>query len=321
MSTYPNRARLTTIVQEAGLKRSGLVASCIFPEVEVPSCNFEWIDWKQDYENLKPTNDTVGCYSQPHRVDPGSFEYIQGKTKEHALDMVLKECCVSACTPDGRLPFNIDAKKTEQLVDKILLNRELAAVDKATDVSIYEEGLDPLDEASDGKVFELSRAVIFDPDYDILGLFQAIQNNAALGAHNTMVLDRVTLTAMLRHPKFKPGGCAVPVMAAEAEIAALLGLDKVCVADSRYNTALPGVPTALNRIWGNFIWLGKTYGLVTPDEATRTFGFSAYTKDLSNRIYFDDKIGSEGGNVQVVSHDLTEIVADVQAATLIELTA
>lgn len=320
MSTYPNTARLTTIVQEAGLKRSGLVASCIFPEVEVPSCNFEWIDWKQDYENLKLTDDTIGCYSQPHRVDPGSFEYIQGKTKEHALDMVLKECCVSACTPDGRLPFNIDAKKTQQLVDKILLNRELAAIAKATNESAYTAGSAPLTEASDGKMFTLTRTDIFDEDYDILGLFQAIQDNAAFGARNTMVLDRPTLNAMLRHPKFKPGGCAIPVMAAESEVAALLGLDKVCVADARYNSALPGAAANLTKIWGSYILLTRSFDVVTPDEATRTFGFSAYTKDLSNRVYFDNTIGSGGGNVQVVSHDLTEIIADIQAATLIKLT-
>ena len=324
MNTYPNTARLTDIVQEAGLKRPGLVASCIFPEVKVPSCNFEWIDWKKDYENLKPVDDTASCTSQPHRVDPGTFEYIQGKTHLHALDMVLKECCASACTPDGNLPFNIDAKKTQQLVDKMLLNRELAAVKKATNESQYAAGnntnLINGTEASDGKIYSFARATIFADAYDLLGLFQAIQNGAAFGAHNTMVLDRVVLTAMLRHPKFKPGGCAIPVMAAESEVAALLGLSKVCVADTRYNTGLPGAPIALNKIWGPYIWLGKSYGLVTPNEATRTFGFSAYTKDLKNRVYFDDKIGDDGANVQVVSHDLTEIVADVQAATLIKLT-
>lgn len=324
MSTYPNKARLTDIVQEAGLKRKGLVASCLFPEVKVPACSFEWIDWKKDYENLKPVDDTASCTSKPHRVDPGSFEYKQGKTKLHALDMVLKECCVSACTTDGNLPFNIDAKKTEQLVDKMLLNRELAAVGKATTESLYSAGnnanLIAGTEAADGKIYTFVRATIFADAYDLLGLFQAIQNGAAFGAHNTMVIDRVTLTAMLRHPKFKPGGCAIPVMAAESEIAALLGLDKVCIADTRYNQALPGAPIALNRIWGNYIWLGKSYGLVTPDEATRTFGFSAFTKDLTNRIYFDDTIGDDGGNVQVVSHDLTEVIADIQAATLIKLT-
>lgn len=324
MSTYPNTARLTDIVQEAGLKRSGLVASCLFPEVEVPACAFEWIDWKQTYADLKLTDDTVGCYSQPHRIDPGSFVYLNGKTKEHALDMVLKECCVSACTTDGRLPFNIDAKKTQQLVDRMLLNREISAVAKATQESAYTAGNNTNllngSEASDGKIYTFARATIFADTYDILGLFQAIQNQAALGAHNTMVIDRVTMTAMLRHAKFKPGGCAVPVMAAEDEIAALLGLDKVCIADSRYNTATPGSPISLSRIWGSYIWLGKSYGLVTPDEATRTFGFSAYTKDLTNRVYFDNTIGSDGGNVQVVSHDLTEVVADIQAATLIKLT-
>lgn len=320
MSTYPNRARLLDVIQEAGLKRSGLVASCIFPEIEVPSCNFEWIDWAIEYADLKPINDAVGCYSQPHRIDPSAFEYIQGKTKEHALDMVLKECCVSACTPTGALPFNIDAKKSQQLVDKLLLNREISAVAKATNESAYAAGSTPLTEASDGKMFTLARATIFGAAYDLLGLFQALQNNAAYGARNTLTLDLATWYAMLRHPSFKVGGCAIPPMAAKEEVASLLGLEKICIADATYNTASPGSATSLTKFWGNYILLTRSFGMVTPGEATRGFGFSAYTKAMTNRIYWDDKIGSDGGNVQVVSHDLTEIIADIKMGTLIKLT-
>lgn len=319
-NTYPNRARLLDVIQEAGLKRNGLVASCIFPEVQVPSEQFEWIDWEQEYADLKPVNDLVGCTSQPHRVDASAFEYKQGKTKEHALDIVLKECRVSACTPTGQLPFNIDAKKTQQLVDKLLLNREVAAVAKATQESAYEAETDVLEDSSDGSMFTLARNTIFAPAYDLLGVFQAIQHNAELGERNTLVLDLKTWYAMLRHPSFKVGGCAIPPMAAKEEVAALIGVDKICIADAAYNLAAPGAPTQLGKFWGNYIFMSRSFGMATPDEATRGFGFSAFTKDLTNRIYFDNKIGSDGGNVQVVSHDYTEIVADIKAATLIKLT-
>lgn len=319
-STYPNKARLLDVVQEAGLKRKGLVASCIFPEVEVPSCQFEWIDWEQEYDDLKPVDDTVGCTSAVHRIDPSGFEYKQGKTKEHALDMPLKECCVSACTPDGRLPFNIDAKKAQQLVDKLLINREIAAIGKATNESAYTVGSAPLTEASDGKIFTLARTDIFDPDYDLLGLFQAIQDQAAFGARNTLTLDQATFNAMLRHPSFKPGGCAIPPLAAQTELASLIGIDKICIADARYNSAAPGAAASLTKFWGNYILLTRSLEVVTPDEPTRTFGFSAFTKPLTNRVYFDDKVGSDGSNIHVVSHDFTEVVADIKAGTLLKLT-
>ena len=320
MSNYPNKARLLDIVQEAGLKRSGLVASCIFPEIEVPSCNFEYIDWKQEYADLKPVNDLVGCYSQPHRVDGTPFEYIQGKTKEHALDVVLKECCLSACTPDGRLPFNIDAKKSQQTVDKLLLNREIAAVALATNESSYTAGSNPLTESSDGKMFTLARATIFGASYDLLGLFQTIQQKAQFGMRNTLTLDLATWYAMLRHPSFKDGGCAIPVMAQQDALASLLGVQKICIADAAYNTAAPGSPVNLGKFWGNYILMTASFGMVTPDEPTRGFGFSAYTKAMTNRIYWDDKVGADGGNVEVISHDLTAVVADINMGTLIKLT-
>ncbi len=320
MSIYPNRARLLDVIQDAGLKRSGLVASCIFPEVQVPSEQFEWIDWEEEYEDLKPIDDSIGCTSQPHRIDASPFVYKQGKTKEHALDIVLKNCNVSACTPTGELPFNIDAKKTQQLVDKLLLNREIAAVAKATNEASYTAGSAPLTEDSDGKLFTLARATIFAPGYDLLGLFQAFQHNAEYGERNTLVLDLATWYAMLRHPTFKMGGCAIPPMAAKEEVAGLIGVSKICIADASYNTAAPGSAVSLNKFWGNYILMTRSFGMVTPDEATRGFGFSAYTKDLTQRIYFDDKVGSDGSNIQVVSHDFTEIVADIKAATLLKLT-
>lgn len=321
---YPNQARLLDIIQEAGLKRQGLVASCIFPEVEVPSCNFQFIDWAPSYGNLRPTNDLVGCYSTPHRIDPSAFEYILGKTKEHALDIVLKECCVSACTPDGRLPFNIDAKKSQEITDLLLINREVSAITKATNESAYTSptNQDPGNAAqttSEGIMFSLAASNLTDPDFDLLGYFQAIQSKALLtGTRNKLILDLATLYKILRHPSLKNGGCAIPPMAAQAEVASLLGVSEVCIADTAINNALTGV--SMGRLWGSYILLTRSVDYVQPDSFTRGFGFSAYTKPITNRIYFDNHIGSDGGNVQVVSHDFTEVIADIKAGTLIKLT-
>ncbi len=50
------------------------------------------------------------------------------------------------------------------------------------------------------------------------------------------------------------------------------------------------------------------------------WGFGAYTKDVTSRIKFDEDLGAEGGDVQIVYHDITPTVVDYKAATLIKVT-
>lgn len=334
MSLYPNKARLADIALEAGLNRKGLVASCIFPEIEVPSCKFDYIDWTDVangqgvLDKMRPTDDSVGCYSQVKMIDPSVFEYRTKQTQEHSLKMILKDCCESACTPSGRLPFDKDAKKTQEQTDILLINREIRAINLATDKSAYtpvalnpSNGVTTETTKSEGALYTLTQAQLRDPNFDLLGFFQGIQiGNWETGMRNKMVLDLATLTAMQRHPTFKMGGCAVPPLAMANEIAALLKLKEICVADAAYNSALPGAPIDMEKMWGPFIFLSRSLDMIDTDDTKRGFGFSAFTKEMKSRIYFDEDLGTEGGNVQKIYHDFTEVVTDRKSSTLIELT-
>jgi hypothetical protein len=331
-SRYPERARLLDVVQGAGLKKSGLVADAILPPVQTGANFFEWIDWSTTdlrdgiFDNMKVANDIIGCYGSPKEIDPSSFKLVQGRTTDKALSMVLKECGPATCAP---LPFDIQAAKTLELVDKLLLSREQRVISAVTNETIYAAptSQDPTAaDTAEGVVFDLKNAGAAGPTglnntiYDLLKYFQGIQEeNFSTGMRNIAVMRRKHFNALLRHPSFKPGGCAIPPLAAEAEVAALIGVDRIVIADAAINKALANANFNLDAIWGEYILLTKSIQMATPESQARGFGFSAYTSPLTNRIYFDDKVGKDGSDIQVVSHDYTEVIADIKSATLIKV--
>lgn len=325
-SNYPTESLLADIVFEQGLKREGLVSEALFPGILVPSCDFKYADWTttSDFngmmDNKKQLDDLIGCYSAPKRINPSSFKYINGATNEHALEMALKDCCgPNFCGP---VTIDTDGAKTMELTDLLLLQHEIRSIAKATDESQYtDQGVAlPSGASAEGSLFNLSLANLLDPAFDLFGYFQDIQtDNRLTGMRNLLVTKLSLFQKMLRHPSFKNGGCAIPVVASQEEVASLLGLDRIVLADTVINTALPNQPFTLADNFGDYFFMAKAVKLQRTDAPIRGFGFGAYTKDLSSRIKFDDDMGAEGGEVQVIYHDITPTVVDYKAATLVKV--
>jgi len=327
-SNYPTERLLADIVFEMGLKREGLVAECAFPGIAVPSCDFKYADWTTtaDFngrmDNLKAVDDLIGCYSAPKRIDPSSFKYVNASTQEHALEMVLKDCCgPNFCGP---VTIDVDGAKTMELTDLLLLQHELRAIGIMTNEASYTNaGTDlPSEITAEGTRFNLTLANLLSPSFDLFGYFQDIQSdNELTGARNVLITKLSLFNKLLRHPSVKPGGCAIPVMAAQEELASLLGLQKICIADTAVNTALPNQPFNLSNTFGEYFFMAKAVKLQRTEAPVRGYGMSPFTKDVSSLVKFDDNLGAEGGDIQVVYHDLTPTVVDIKAATLIKITA
>src|SRR5690606_10138110 len=143
---YPSRPKLSAIVQEVGLKRSGLVADCIFPPVQT-GCKFSYIDWEAELKGLKSINDHVTCKTDAHEVDSEAFQMVDASTRDRALTQVLDECCVDICGMND-VQQKIEAGKTRQLTNKLLIGREERAIALATDTSKYVDntGKTPFDD-------------------------------------------------------------------------------------------------------------------------------------------------------------------------------
>lgn len=322
-SRYPHAESLIDIVQGAG-QTGTYVADCILPPVTVDDCKFKWIDWSTTanndgmFDNLKEANDLAGCYSTPTAIDPSTYEFKFAELKKYALSIDLKECCgPREC---GEPLFDVDEKKTMELVNRLLLGREKRAIDLAFNETYYTDqtASNPDSVSSEGALFQLD---LSDPNTDALKFFQNIQeDNLETGARNVMVLRRKVLNAMLRHPSLKDGGCSTPLLADLDQLASIFGVQKICIADAIENTAAAGSAFQLANLVGDAIFFSKSLEFPTTESSMRAFGFSANQSGFNQRIWFDDNRGPEGGNRLNAWHDFTEVVAERKAATLVRVT-
>jgi len=321
-TNFPRQAIATAIVQEASLKTSGLVADCIFPRVQTP-CFFEYIDWT-DANNIQLVDDAVTCKSDVKEVDPEAFKLVSGKVKDHALTQSLGDCCVSLCGGEN-LAARKEQGKTVQLMNRLLINREREAVALATTESFYTPGTGAPDgvKSNEATMWSLTPTNFNDPNFALLKYFQNIQvGNKRTGRRTKAVMSQAKLNAFTSHPNFLGAGCIVDPVTTKDKVAALLGVNEICVADSYYNSALGSTPTFTSLWPDEYILFTSSYELLTAEDQQVGFGFTAYDKGFRVNNYKKEEKGPDDGvQMQKMAHDLTPIVMTYLAATLVKITA
>ena len=317
-----NIPSLIAVTQEMGLNRSGLVADAIFPKVRT-GCQFAYIDWTDELKDLTSINDHVTCKSDVNETDLGALKLAYGGTQDHALSQVLDECCQVICGVPN-LNEQIAAQKTRSLANKLLIGREQRAIAIATATGSYTDNTTktPNDSTAvvDGGLFNLSKTNFEDSSFDLLAYFQGINDYAKYGRRNLMVTDRATLNGILRHPQFIGTGCQIDPITTPDKVAALLGVDKIVVADAQYNDGF-GTQVSMKKFWpAGTILFTSSLEFITSNDPQFAFGLSAYTQDLSTYTWLDEKKGKgEGAMMQKIGHDLTETVLSFKAATLVKI--
>lgn len=325
-SPFPSKPKLSAIVQQASLKRSGLVADCIFPQVQTP-CSFDYIDW-ESAANIKVVEDAIGCKTDVKEVDPEAFVLKTAKVQDHALVQSMGDCCVSACGDDAAYAAKKEQGKTLQLLNRLLINRERLAVALATDESKYTSNgnsgapIAPSDvTVNEGGLYFLAKTSLADANFALLKWFMPIQtNNFLSGKRNVAVMSQNTLNALLVHPNFLGAGCAVGAKTTTEQVAALLGVQKICIGDAGFNNGV-GSSVSLQSLWpDDYILFTSSYELMTSDEQQVSFGISAYNKGFRVNHFTKPEKGPDAGvEMQKQSHDLTPVVLSYKAATLVKL--
>lgn len=325
-SKYPIDAKLSAIVQQANLKREGLVADSILPTVQTP-CAFKYIDWTNALTGLKITDDSVTCKSDVKMVNDIAFILKDASLKDHALEQGLGECCVTTCGDDNAYKQKIEAGKTRQLLDKLLINREKRAIDLALKKASYTDNSAKIPSASDAVVeggwFNLPKTDVVNVNYALLAYFQDIQANLPTTGQRTLaVMDLETLNMLRRHPNFIGGGCSTEAMTSTEKVAALLGVQKIVIANAYYNNGT-GVSTTMAKLWPkNHILFTTSFNAVTSEDEQIQFGFSAYSRGLKQFMRLDGGKGPTDGEwIQKQSHDFTEIILSYKSATVVQITS
>lgn len=323
-SKFPSKPKLSAIVQQASLKRSGLVADCIFPPVKTP-CRFDYIDWT-NMQNIKVVEDAIGCKTDVKEVDPEAFTLVTGKLQDYALQQSMGDCCVTACGNDAEYASKKEAGKTLQLMNRLLIARERRAIALATDESKYTDNDAKAPGATgavnEGGMYKLANSNLINANFALLKWFLPIQtNNFMTGRRTKAVMSQNTLNKLLTHPDFIGAGCMVDPMTTKEKVASLLQVDEICVGDAGFNNGV-GASVSMQALWPDeYILFTASYELISSEEQQVAFGITAYDKGFRLHHYVKPEKGPDQGvEMQKQSHDLTEIVLSYKAATLVKIT-
>lgn len=323
-SQFPRQAKMTAIVLQSSLSRSGLVADALFPKVRTP-CAFQFIDW-QNKVNLQLVDDAIGCKTDVKEIDQNAFVLRTESTQDRALQISMGECCLESCGSDIDLAEAAEKGKTMQLTNTLLVQRERRAVLLATDESKYTangSSVEPVvpgapTAENEGGLYFLSKANLANANFALLNWFLPIQtNNYLTGRRTVAVMSQNTLNKLLVHPNFLGAGCMVGAITTKDAVAALLGVREIVIADAAYqNGESNWVP-----LWNDdYILFTASYKFLTADEPKPAFGMSAHSREWGTFYYLNPEKGpAEGVAMQKQSHDETEVVLTYKAATLVKL--
>ena len=319
-----SRPKLISLVQQVGLKRSGLVVDCLFPQVQTP-CFFEYIDWTGS-RSLAAIDDAASCNSDIKIVSPDSFNYVQKKVEDHALQVAMTDCCVTSCSQsDAEVASQLAKAKTISTSNRLLINREQLAIKLATDVTKYVDNTTkkPGDAGAvnEGGLYNLSLTTVQDANAKLLNWFLPIQEgNGFSGPRNVAIMDRYSLNLLKTHPSFIGYGCVAPGITTDDVVAANLGVSKICVADAPFDNGL-GSTVNFTTPWpkGTILFV-SSYELLSSSEQQVSFGISAYNKGWRTTSYMADEKGQDAGvEMQKIAHDLTPVVLSYKAATMVKI--
>lgn len=321
---YIDVPSVTAIIQYGALNREGLIADVLFPPVE-SECKFSIIDWNL-VTGLTGTDDVLSCHGDVKEINTEGFELLHFATKDRGNAVPLTECCIAAC---GKIDIKekIENSKMVNVMDNLLINREKRAVTLATDESKYTDNTTkkPGDTGAvnEGGLYKLALADLKDQTKDMLKYFQPIQaKNFLTGVRNIAVMTQSVADLFISHKSFIGHGCAVAPETSLAQVASLLKVEKIVIADAGFNNAVAPGTVNVQGIWPeNYILFAASHKLSYTAENKPTFGLSPYTENMSTNYWVDPKKGKGKGVVfGKITHDITEQVATYKAATLVKLT-
>lgn len=307
MSVFEHDAALTAIVQDIKQCGNG-VADCIAPVQQVPSCTYKYTIFDNEAYYKIPQAKLAGC-AYPNEIECLTFETKIRETNQYFLDKYVCErdlACWNA-SPCNTVQFDWLAKQAQNLMNKLMLSHEFDVVSKAFDETKYIP-YDSTATLNNGMCIDWAVECPDDQPHDpqaklLEKLMCLIEESAP--RYNYMVIGRSVLNAFRRHPDFLGSGCVISNLTDTDSIAALLGLDGICVSDNYYDAAPLGAGRDLKRFVDTSILLfHRSPGATSPDCGEANFGWTAqWRQTFAGRIPCP-KRGGTGGLYLRAGHDI-----------------
>jgi hypothetical protein len=283
--------RLTRIAM--AFQQEGMIADEVCPRVPVEGELFEYSKVSEK-ERLALPDTTIGRTGRANQVEFSQFNE-QDRIEDHGLEAPVPvkdmETAAAAGVAD---PLEL---ATMGIMELMALGREKEVADLVTTAANYASGYKLTLDGTSGK-YHFNDNTNGTP---IAQMEDAM--NGMLVRPNIMVVDRLTLTALKRHPetvaRVFPTAVTTSGQITTQQLADLLELERILVGQAWYDSAKKGQTQVNARMWGNALALLRiNRGLASARTAIPSFAFTA-TFGAPNQAgtYFDPSRGVKGVNV------------------------
>ncbi len=311
MTVTRNRARQDELLTNVSRRRSvqGLIAGEVLTDLKVGKDSD--LIGKYGKENLRIEASIV--------VGEGPYPRITANTKssdryalvKHGLSGVVTE----ADKDNEMQPFDAEKDVTQDLTDKILLGREVALAVPLTNTAIITNnvtlaGVDQYDDYANSTPLEdfgIARASIFDNSGQIVehpGGFAIVpwQVYNILKFHPD-ILENIKHTVNMK------SGLTFD------QLKATMGVDRILIPYSQYNSAKEGQADSIVSTWGNHIVFG--FAPRTGSKRIETLGFNVHKR--KNYRVFKNALGNPPNADEImVDIEYDDLITEAGAAYLIK---
>lgn len=282
-----------------------LIADNVLPRVGVMTQSFRYLKYGLG-DMFQAPDDLVGRRSAPNTLDWSSSE-LTASVQDHALDTGVPNVDIEAwqrARDAGQgMVSQADplARATELVMQTVLNRREKRAADLVFNLASYNAA----NRVTLSGTGQWSDFVNSDPLTAILTAFDSCVMRPNVGT-----IGRAVATKLQTHPKICKAVFGYNTDAGVAPLDAirrLLELDELNVGEGWINTAAPGQPASLSRVWGKHAAFTYRDMQATPEGGV-TFGFTAQFGDRIAGAYDEPKMGMRGGQMVRAGESVQELV-------------
>jgi len=283
--------RLTRIAM--AFQQEGMIADEVLPRVSVEGELFEYTKVSEKARLMIPDT-KIGRTGAANQVEFDNFNETD-RVADHGLEAPVPVKDIDTARAHGALdPMD---QATMGVMELMSLAREKEVADLVTTAANYASAHKLTLDGTSGKYH-------FDDTTNGTPLAQMEDAmDGMLVRPNTMVVDRLTLTKLKRHPEVVarvfPTAVTTSGQVTTQQLADALELERILVGAGWYDSAKKGQAQSNTRIWGNALaLLHINRSLSSARTAMPTFGFTAQFEQANQAgTYLDPKRGVKGVEV------------------------
>lgn len=280
--------RLTAI--SLGYRNTSLIQDQALPRV--PTGGTQAYIWNRYAlaDGLTIPDTRVGRTGRPRQYEPSSSEE-SGKTTDYGIDVPVPNADVQNARgqADANARANADPEGRAALLsrDIVALDREVRVAGKIFGAGTYGAG---------NKVTLSGSSQWSHVDSDpVTAILEAM--DLLMMRPNVLVLGQAVWTKFRRHPKVVSsilGNAGTQGVASREAVRELLELDQLLIGQSFLNTARPGQPVSMSRVWGKHAAMYHLDPAGGPRDKM-SFGWTAVWDDVTTGTIPDPNMGVRGG--------------------------